>query len=891
MNHTYNEQQQRVIEMQEGVNLVLAPPGCGKTHILAERIARALEFGVRIDEMLCLTFTNRAARGMRNRITQRLGYDIEELFVGNVHRYCSNLLYEKRLVSADYNILDEVDANDIILSICAKTLQNPTSEHVRAAHHYQHFMQQLRLNIPNELMLHAASLPYKQQLRELCGFAKLPYARKSLLDIYEHPELLPYEAQMHYPVIIGAMDFARKYENYKHQHNLVDFDDIIINAYAYLRDTPEHTRYKWIQIDEVQDLNPMQLAIIDLLYTHSPDASMLYLGDEQQAIFAFLGAKKETLEGLKEQCKGHIFQLNENFRSPRHLLDVYNDFAVANLDVDRESLPLTHRVLEGVTPDFLSMCFSESNLEEVNNIVHFLLPHLCKNQDETVAIIVPTNKDADLIADSMSDIPHFKISGVDMFSTPEMKTLMAHLNVITNEHSMIAWSRLLTALKIEPNAARSRAIINRLKELKILPSDLLLYDNETYLSAFCKAFEEETIVVYDTETTGLNVFEDDIVQLAAFKVRGGEKVEGSDLEIILETQREIPKMLGDLPNPLVDVYTNRPHLSREEGLRKFISYAEGCVLVGHNINYDNRILQSNLTALGIHHSLPLTMAQGAKEYSHRVFDTLKLTRLLFPKVHNHKLKTLLEELKLEGQNSHLADDDIFATFQVMKHAYSVARPFVAEQIEKFAVPELKRIASRLTERYAIAYFHAQALLLEQPLSTTPQLIREIQHCVEELHLNIEKLDYFTDYLRYDVLNTSQTPYLLQQLEHYLLTLNTLKEADLCDSECMRRRGEKVFVTTVHKAKGLEFDNVIVSSVSKGVYPFYNSQTHEEQREDARKLYVAISRARRRLYISYYNLLHMVDRSGIERTFSKGPSDFLEPISHHFVKETFSNNLL
>ena len=876
-----NPQQQQVIDTQQGECLVLAPPGCGKTHILAERIARALELGREVQDMLCLTFTNRAARGMRNRITERMGCDVEQLFVGNVHRYCSGLLYEQGRIGGDYGILDEVDANDIIHTICARTLQTPTHENVHMTHNYQHFMQQLRLNIPNELLLHAASLAYKQQLRELCAHAHLPYGRTSLLKIYDYPEIIPPEIAAHYKDALFTMDFARKYEAYKAEHNLVDFDDIIINAYAYLRDTPEHQRYSWIQIDEVQDLNPMQLAIIDLLYNRTAQSSLLYLGDEQQAIFAFLGAKKETLEQLKLQCEGYIFRLSENFRSPRHLLNVFNDFAQANLGVHPDLLSTTTREMEGITPEHLSFCFSESNAEEAENIVHRLLPHLCENKEETVAVIVPTNKDADLLCNLMTDIPHFKISGVDLFSTPDMKTLLAHLNVITNEHSHMAWAHLLTALGIEPSSARSRAIINRLKQLNILPTDLLLYTGETYLSAFCRAYEEETLVIYDTETTGLDVFNDEIVQLAAFKVKGGKKIEGSDFEVILHTDRKIPEMLGDLPNPLLSVYAATTPLPRREGLEKFVAYAEGCILVGHNVNYDNRILHNNLLSLGITSTLPLTMAVGADVYAHSVFDTLKLARLLFPRQHNHKLKTLLENLGLEGKNSHLADDDIFATFQLLKHCYAHARPLVSEQLEKLRAPELQRIANRLTERYAIAFYHAQAALMETPETPTPQLIREIHFATEELGLHIEKLDYFTDYLRYDILNTVETPYLLQQLERHTLTLNTLKEADLCDSESMRRRGEQVFVTTVHKAKGLEFDNVIVSSASREVYPFYNSKTDEEQREDARKFYVAISRAKRRLYISYYNLYHMTDRHGTARTFSRGPSPFLESIAPHF----------
>ena len=99
MEHTTLQKQ--VIATQQEEYLVLAPPGCGKTHILAERIATALEQGRNIHEMLCLTFTNRAARGMRNRITERLGYEVEDLFVGNVHRHCSTLLYNERVISGD----------------------------------------------------------------------------------------------------------------------------------------------------------------------------------------------------------------------------------------------------------------------------------------------------------------------------------------------------------------------------------------------------------------------------------------------------------------------------------------------------------------------------------------------------------------------------------------------------------------------------------------------------------------------------------------------------------------------------------------------------------------------------------------------------------------------
>ena len=107
--------QQEVIDAQSGFHLVLASPGCGKTQILSERIHRAHAAGVAYCEMLCLTFTNRAARGMRDRIGQTIGQDeIGELFIGNVHRFCAKYLFDNGFVAADSSIIDDEDVISII---------------------------------------------------------------------------------------------------------------------------------------------------------------------------------------------------------------------------------------------------------------------------------------------------------------------------------------------------------------------------------------------------------------------------------------------------------------------------------------------------------------------------------------------------------------------------------------------------------------------------------------------------------------------------------------------------------------------------------------------------------------------------------------------------------
>ena len=101
----------------------------------------------------------------------------------------------------------------------------------------------------------------------------------------------------------------------------------------------KYKKYKWIQIDEVQDLTPLQFAVVDLLEAENP--TVVYLGDEQQAIFSFMGAKLDSLTALERKCQGNVHRLFKNYRSPKYLLDVYNTFASEILDVDKSLLPTT----------------------------------------------------------------------------------------------------------------------------------------------------------------------------------------------------------------------------------------------------------------------------------------------------------------------------------------------------------------------------------------------------------------------------------------------------------------------------------------------------------------------------------------------------------------------
>ena len=162
MDHVFSPDatQRQVIDLNGGIHLVLAPPGCGKTQILAERVRRAHALGVPYDDMLCLTFTNRAARGMRERIDNSIAEEsTDDVFVGNVHRYCSRFLFENHLVPAESAIIDD----DTMVSILAMYLDE-TEEYVlgdnRRKRYYSeimffsHLMYEIVHGIPMGLRLH-----------------------------------------------------------------------------------------------------------------------------------------------------------------------------------------------------------------------------------------------------------------------------------------------------------------------------------------------------------------------------------------------------------------------------------------------------------------------------------------------------------------------------------------------------------------------------------------------------------------------------------------------------------------------------------------------------------------------------------------------------------------
>lgn len=848
----FSKEQLSAIKIDTGRHLVLAPPGCGKTRVLAERVVTAVANQIDAANMLCLTFTNRAAREMRDRISSRAEQEVlDKLFVGNVHHFCSYMLREHRVISQRTTIIDDEESTAILQNI-VRQVTGKEKKDVDSYYNYQHYLYQIEHQHPEELIV-----------RSEFGDKLLDFDYKKV---------------------------AREYVSYKERYGLLDFEDLLLKGYDFIRDhQDEIKKYSWIQIDEVQDLNSLQLAIIDLVATD--DACIVYLGDEQQAIYGFNGVKMATLESLKDRCAGNIHHFLGNYRSPQYLLDVLNQYAEVNLHVSRELLPIAKgKDAQNMKEDGSLIVETCDQKEGMNYSDYCSYDMACDRaisyQEGRTAILANSNREVDIISERLyrRGVEHFKISGSDFMWTKEVKLILSHFNIFIHPENIMSWARILMGFKVMPTLEEAHAFLLEANDSYLYANDLLSDKRRSLIKEFLRYYPDE-FVIFDTETTGLDVNNDDIVEIAAIRIKEGCIID--ELDIMLETTRSIPVELNGEPNPLIEEYPKREKVGKKAGLTDFLSWVGNVPVLAHNAKFDFQILDANLKR-----------DCNINDLSSRwpiVLDSLNIARAVEPEQKSYRLKDLLAAFNLAGKNSHLAIDDVKATKSLVDYCYKKASPIFVKQNEFFA--ENRDVIEMLRKQYSNLYGHTKARLSEKGNGKNifVEELAYVYDCLvnDEVIGKMEKMRYLIEFLEQDFLQETSELTLRQILDKYMMELNTLREADLCDSKSLR---EKVglFVSTVHRAKGLEFDNVVVTGVVDGIYPFWETtkilkesfipkEREKAQRdieESARKLYVALSRAKKRLCIQYPRNNTGFGKFGWFQHLAK-PSPFISCISPMF----------
>ena len=411
-----NPAQLEAVRTLWGPVLVIAGAGSGKTRTLVYRVVRLVEEGVPPEKILLLTFTRKAAREMLRRAALLLDEKCERVSGGTFHSLAHLMLRQYgHLVgySRQFTILDRGDAEDAI-NLLRTALG--LSERKRR-------------------------FPKKETIASI--FSKAINKRLSLEEVVteEYPHFLD-----------DLEDLARLFEHYvryKQEHQLMDYDDLLVNWYRVLKAFPEvrremARRFEFIMVDEYQDTNALQAEIVRFMAEEH--GNVMVVGDDSQSIYAFRGANfKNILEFPKLFPGAKIIKLEENYRSRQPILDLAN--AVIEHAKEKYTKCLFTRREGGQRPR-LYKARDEADQSR------FIADRILELREEGVplqemAILFRSayhSFDLELEL-AKRNIPFVKHGGLKLIETAHIKDIVAHLRLLLNPYDMLAWNRVLLLIE------------------------------------------------------------------------------------------------------------------------------------------------------------------------------------------------------------------------------------------------------------------------------------------------------------------------------------------------------------------------------------------------------------------------------------------------------------
>lgn len=410
---TLNEKQQEAVFCTEGPLLILAGAGSGKTRVLTHRIAYLIdELGVNPWNILAITFTNKAAGEMRERVDSLVGFGAESIWVSTFHSTCVRILrrYIDRIgFDNNFTIYDSDDQKSVMKDVC-KRLRIDTKVYKEKA------ILGAISSAKDELIS-----PGDYTLNTMGDFGK-----KKIADAY------------------------REYQQQLKSSNALDFDDLIVKAVELFQNCPDvleyyQERFKYIMVDEYQDTNTAQFKLISLLA--SKYKNLCVVGDDDQSIYKFRGANIGNILNFEQVFPdARTIKLEQNYRSTQTILDAAND--VIKNNVGRKAKTLWTANGEGDPIDFQQFLTA---YEEAEYIVGDISKKV-RNGDHTYndcAILYRTNAQSRLFEEKflMSNIPYKIIGGINFYARKEIKDLLSYLKTVDNARDDLAVRRIINVPK------------------------------------------------------------------------------------------------------------------------------------------------------------------------------------------------------------------------------------------------------------------------------------------------------------------------------------------------------------------------------------------------------------------------------------------------------------
>jgi len=402
-----NTEQRKAVEQIEGPCMIVAGAGSGKTRVLTYKIAYLIESGISPHEILALTFTNKAAGEMKDRILKLTGTAAAGIWMGTFHSVFARILrIEGHLIGFDRNfsIYDDQDSKKLVDDV----------------------MKEFRISTENSRSEAAYSIIKSQKNKML-----LPYDYSLKAETaFEKAASLVYD----------------EYQKRLSKNNAMDFDDLLINPILLFRQNPEtlgkyQNRFKFVLVDEYQDTNRAQYEIVKMLASGHGNISIV--GDDAQSIYRWRGAEIENIfkfESDFNNCK--IFKLQQNYRSTKNILSLADEVIKNNKRQIKKTL-----FTENIVGDKVTLSEILSDRDEAQLIIKYVRNeiHNLKLNFKDFVILYRTNAQSRVLEDALrsNSIPYIIVGGVKFYQRKEIKDVLAYLKVLVNHRDDEAMTRIL----------------------------------------------------------------------------------------------------------------------------------------------------------------------------------------------------------------------------------------------------------------------------------------------------------------------------------------------------------------------------------------------------------------------------------------------------------------
>lgn len=845
MSITFNKKQQQVInELNQNI-LLSAGAGTGKTNVLSYRVANILNKNrANADEILCLTFTNKACRELKNRITSQLDFETaNKITIRTIHGFAYQVITttakKAQTIFKEFVIFDDEDQKTLIRQTIANFPKARALDIQYIVNCIEELKQERALkHIYTEDIEADYTTIYHQHLK----FNKTFNQQQSdnLTKFFQ----------------FDGLNIIINYELALQQMHGLDYKDLIANAYRLFQDenicSSWRKRYKYIMIDEMQDTSSFEYTMLENLF---PANNIMLCGDEFQTIYEWRGSNpQKILTAFTEKYNPLIINFNENYRSTKLLLEMaYNTLI---------NLFCKETILHSYAKNLLSKSSElghKIELKQANslaneaqwifqNIVN-LLP-LVKTPTQ-IAILVRQNnylQNLTLHLNYLANIYNQKnqeapinfiqIDNIRFFKRQEIKDVLSIMKYLINPNDYLSLQRIL--VNLIPNIGIRT--IKQISSAEYLQNGLRLSDfinanfqNPNYepFSDLISAYLSKDIIVFDIEGTGTDIFADNIIQLSAIKIRKGKKI--AEFNRYLKSDKPVgdSEKVHHISDEYLQTHGENPKLV----LQKFCQFIQDAIITGHNIRgYDMDILNQNLLK---HNLKPV-------DFSNINFDTLDLVRRFYPNLPNHKLEFLSNHFQFETKSNHNSLDDVFATGELLH-----------KLLEDKIIPTAKK-RSELINKQKNKFIHVAQIFQKLHSILNDNLLLEnlITQIVKEFDLvNIYKANATQDgavrlenirnlfRLAKAELNSHRGTNGIKELLQYASLSNT-------DLDALTSSHPKIPIITIHQAKGLEFDYEFLAGMNDDIFPSYFSTRNGSITEEEKRLfYVAITRAKKALFLS------------------------------------------